>query len=137
MDKSPREVLAVNLREEDHRLLRGILAESNWILYTVATIAETRRFLEHRTVPVVLSDSDLPDGNWRDLLADLEKSPRPPQLVVTSALADEYLWAEVLNLGGCDVLLKPFDSLEVLRVFNHASRIWHDEPSRALAVPAT
>jgi DNA-binding response OmpR family regulator len=28
-------------------------------------------------------------------------------------LADEALWAEVLNLGGYDVLTKPFDPKEV------------------------
>jgi DNA-binding response OmpR family regulator len=40
----------------------------------------------------------------------------PPDLIVASRLADEYLWAEVLNLGGYDVLAKPFNAEEVRRV---------------------
>jgi hypothetical protein len=34
------------------------------------------------------------------------------------------LWAEVLNLGGYDVLLKPFDRAEVVRVAGMAWRCW-------------
>jgi DNA-binding response OmpR family regulator len=39
---------------------------------------------------------------------------------VTSRLADERLWAEVLSLGGYDVLMKPFDVSEVYRVIRLA-----------------
>ena len=45
-------------------------------------------------------------------------------LIVTDRLADERLWAEVLNLGGYDLLLKPFDPEEVLRVVNSAWTSW-------------
>jgi len=37
-------------------------------------------------------------------------------------LADEVLWAEVLNLGGYDVLAKPFNSNEFIRVISMAWR---------------
>jgi hypothetical protein len=40
----------------------------------------------------------------------------PPNFIVFSCLADEFLWAEVLNLGGFDVLMTPFEPEEVLRV---------------------
>jgi len=43
---------------------------------------------------------------------------RPPLLIVTSRLADERLWAEVLNLGAHDVLAKPFNAEEVVRVLD-------------------
>jgi hypothetical protein len=43
-------------------------------------------------------------------------------LVVASRLADERLWAEVLNLGGHDVLAMPFDAHEVRRVMESAVR---------------
>jgi len=44
----------------------------------------------------------------------------PPLLIVASRLADERLWAEVLNLGGYDVLLKPFEPAELRRVIGNA-----------------
>jgi DNA-binding response OmpR family regulator len=55
---------------------------------------------------------------------DAEHLRRAPLLLVTSRHADENLWAEVLNLGGYDVLLKPFDGAEVTRVVAMARRQW-------------
>ena len=42
--------------------------------------------------------------NWKKVLSDLRRFAHPPQLIVTSRTADDYLWAEVLNIGGYDVL---------------------------------
>jgi DNA-binding response OmpR family regulator len=69
-----------------------------------------------RTHPrVVVCERDLPDGSWKDVLdLTLALCNRPP-VIVTSRLADECLWAEVLNLGGYDVLAKPLDEREVYR----------------------
>jgi DNA-binding response OmpR family regulator len=58
----------------------------------------------------------MPDGNWNTILLGLRELPDPPSVVVVSRFADEHLWAEVLNLGGYDVLATPFDRSEVLRV---------------------
>jgi hypothetical protein len=58
----------------------------------------------------VICERSLPDGEWKDLLG------KTPRLIVTSYAADESLWAEVLNLGGYDVLAQPFDEQEVRRV---------------------
>ena len=41
-------------------------------------------------------------------------------LIVTSRLADASLWAEVLNLGGYDLLAKPFNRQEVRHVLTSA-----------------
>lgn len=48
----------------------------------------------------------------------------PPNLIVFSRLADESLWAKVLNLGGFDVLMMPFEPEEVLRVTFAAWSRW-------------
>jgi hypothetical protein len=45
-------------------------------------------------------------------------------VIVSSRLADERLWAEVLNLGGYDVLGMPFEPEKVLRVADSAWRAW-------------
>jgi DNA-binding response OmpR family regulator len=49
---------------------------------------------------------------------------------VTSRTADECLWAEVLNLGGYDVLAKPFNSNEFIQVVSTAWRRWKSEWNR-------
>jgi FixJ family two-component response regulator len=64
---------------------------------------------------VVVCERDLPDGSWKDILDMTMLLDSPPPLIVASRLADDYLWAEVLNLGGYDVLTKPLDESEVHR----------------------
>jgi DNA-binding NtrC family response regulator len=92
--------------------------------------------LEHLTnskISVVISETLLPDGSWKDLLAFIWQIEASSVLVVTSKLADESLWAEVLNLGGYDVLAQPFDGEEVTRVVRSAARASSDHPRRRLA----
>jgi DNA-binding response OmpR family regulator len=64
------------------------------------------------------------DGNWENLLKATARLPAPPNLIVFSRLADESLWARVLNLGGFDVLMTPFEPEEVLRITFAAWSRW-------------
>jgi FixJ family two-component response regulator len=66
----------------------------------------------------------LSPGSWKDVLDQVTILPDPPSLIVTSRLADERLWAEALNLGAYDVLAKPYDRTEVMRVVSGAWRAW-------------
>ncbi len=131
------EILAVLPHEEDRMALGGILAHSNWTVHATATIAETRKWLEHHPAPVILCERDLPDGTWQDLFEAVAISSPAPNLVVTSRLADDHLWCEVLNLGGFDVLARPFAPAEVFRVLYMAWRNWHDRAQIARMAPLT
>jgi len=76
---------------------------------------------DHREIPVVICQHSLPDGDWKLLLAGLDRIDVRPSLIVSSRLADDRLWAEVLNLGAFDLLLgAPFEPEEVLRVTESA-----------------
>jgi hypothetical protein len=44
----------------------------------------------------------------RDVLSRLAPTLEPPRVIVVSHHADERLWAEVLSLGGFDLLATPF-----------------------------
>jgi DNA-binding response OmpR family regulator len=70
--------------------------------------------------------------NWQDLLSYLAEVLDPPRLVITSRL-DERLWAEALNLGSWDVLIKPFDGAEVRRVVTLALGHCSERFGRAIA----
>ena len=61
------------------------------------------------------------------MLEHISLFPDPPLLIVTSGLADARLWAEALNLGTYDVLAKPFDATEVIRIVRLACNTgWND-----------
>jgi len=115
-------VLAVFPAGEDTAVLRGILANSGWKLHVTATVAEACLLLDP-SIAAIICEGSFPDGRgWKDLLAVLHEMRNPPPLIVAERLADERLWAEVLNLGAHDLLAKPFDTKEVLYAVSAACR---------------
>jgi len=133
----PVTVLSVSPVAEDHTVLAAILerserlrSASKYILRPCATLQSAMAALSQAEIPLVITERDLAIGSWRDVLDNLFLLPDPPILIVTSRLADECLWAEALNLGAYDVLAKPFDASEVMRVFDSAWRHWTDLRTR-------
>src|ERR1041385_1523560 len=109
-------VLSVSPLQGDHSFVRTIVGQSKWTLLTADSLFAARALLSQRQdISVVLSERDLRPGGWADILSDLQTVAHPPSLIVTSKLADNRLWSEVLNRGGWDVLAKPFDRIELLR----------------------
>lgn len=124
-------VLFVSPNDEDHRALIHILRPAGWSLDSAFGCVEAIKSLEVECAPVVIVERDLPDGNWKTLHNRLMQMPLPPKLIVTCRLADERLWAEVLNLGGFDVLAQPFYPREVLRSVSCACSHWDEECHKA------
>lgn len=118
------EVVLISPLEADSVSLRRILQKVQTTLYWFLTCEDALSFLREHAVGVVIANVETADGCWRDLLDPLAGLPAPPRLIVSSRLADERLWAEVLNLGGYDVLPTPFETDEVLRVCASALRSW-------------
>ena len=109
-------VVAVSPLPADRLRLREILSPRNWRLHEASNCREALALLRGQGIPVLLCERDHADGNWVDLLNGAGRLAAPPNLIVFSRLADETLWAEVLNMGGFDVLITPFEPEEVLRV---------------------
>jgi DNA-binding response OmpR family regulator len=120
--------------EEDHASLEGMLKCSEcdlrptceWKLNACPNLASALAALGKDRVPVVVCESDLQPGTWKEALEQLRTLPDPPFLIVTSRCADERLWAEALNLGAYDVLAQPFDGTEVTRIVSLACLRWKD-----------
>jgi DNA-binding response OmpR family regulator len=116
-------VLAITACEEDRAVLGRILCPPEWDLCAVRSCQEAWTALMGTRFAAVISDSEFPDGlDWKEVLRQTLEIPERPPLIVTSRLADDRLWAEVLNLGGFDLLLKPLDGREVLYVVGRALR---------------
>ena len=102
--------------EDERRSLRNICKHWEWRLYEAHSCRDALSLARKHHTPVVLCEPALPDGDWRTLLGGLASLPQGPRLIVASRLVDHCLWAEVLSLGGYDVLIAPFDPTEVTRV---------------------
>jgi DNA-binding NtrC family response regulator len=117
-------VLAVSPLPADRSQLREILSQASWELHEASTCREALALLRDHSVPVLLCERDHADGDWEELLNATARLPAPPKLIVFTRLADESFWAEVLNMGGFDLLMTPFEPEEVLRVTFAAWSRW-------------
>src|SRR5690349_9635365 len=120
-------VLAILPSREDQVSLKQIFQQSKWTLHHVQLLERGLTLLDEVVPGVVISASRLPDGNWEDVLLELQRRQLEPLLIVTSRLADDGLWAEVLNRGGFDVLATPFRDREVTYSVSLAWRHWRDK----------
>ena len=117
-------LLIVGSAAEDERTWRQILEHDQGEARQVQSCREALAFLQRNAVPVVVCERDLPDGNWKDVLKPLSAMSDRPEVIVTSRLADDHLWLEVLNAGGYDVLTKPLDRQEARRTVALARQQW-------------
>jgi DNA-binding NtrC family response regulator len=120
--------LLVGAYEQERRLLQDIFGRRGWKLFEADDRSRALRFLDCAPIQVVITETNLPQWDWKGLLQDLRGRQQPPQLIVTSRHADEYLWAEALNEGAYDVLAQPFERDEVERVVASARR--HFDPQQ-------
>jgi DNA-binding NtrC family response regulator len=113
---SSRNLLSVSPFREDHETLRLFLDPLKVLMTDVCNRRDALWTMANQRFGLILCEAQL---NWQDLLSYLAEVLDPPRLVITSRL-DERLWAEALNLGCWDVLVKPFDRAEVRRVVTSA-----------------
>jgi len=129
-------VLSVSPAEEVHFSLQHIFNHSTWKLAKTHSLVSALAFLRAHKTPVVLCETDLLPGTWRDLLAQITRAPHAPAVIVSSRLADDRLWAEALNLGAWDVLARPFVRSEVFQAVSAAWRHWRNQQERPASADA-
>jgi DNA-binding response OmpR family regulator len=138
-------LLSVSPIAEDHACLEDTLNYSGawslhrfsrWVVFKCHTLRSALRVMRYNRFPIVVCERDLAPGTWRDLLQPMALLADPPFLMVTSRLADERLWEEALNLGAYDVLAKPFEKNEVVRVLSLARLHWVEKRRPGAAMRA-
>jgi len=110
-------IVFVSESERDGHSLQQIASRIAHSVVRVCHIDAVREQIRESRPSLVIWDADVA-GDWRELLDGAESAGFP--LIIASRLATESLWAEVLNLGGCDVLELPFDRDELERVVSAA-----------------
>lgn len=116
----PQIALLISPLEEDHVFLQRLFGLEGWTLVSVRSLERASALIRENTVPVIVVERDLFPGTWKDVLDITCLLPNPPLVIVTSLHADEFLWVEALNLGAHDVIAKPLDQVELLRILNFA-----------------
>src|SRR5438876_7713218 len=88
-------VLAVGCGTDVLQALRFALFPPEYQLVTARTCWDVMDSLERERPAVVITESRLPDGDWKDVLRLIASLQPATQLIVTHRHADECLWAEV------------------------------------------
>lgn len=107
---------------ENRLLMHEVFRDAGWRLIEARDRKKALEQLDRCAVHVVITSREVSGWDWKAALHNLNRMPRPPQLIVTSRTADEQLWSEVLNCGGYDVLPEPFHREEIERVVASARR---------------
>ena len=109
--------------EEDAALFKASLGSKYRFVFT-ATLAETMDKLRKQPIPVLLHEEGFADVTWKRVLEAVMRLKRAPHLLVIHRFGDDRLWCEVLNLGGHDVINKPYRTEELVRVITNAAKSW-------------
>jgi DNA-binding response OmpR family regulator len=115
-------VLLIGPDDSRRSILRSILQQAGFRTFICARCRDAADLIPFASV--VVCECSLPDGTWKDVLWTARARNRAPAFVVTSREAAGDLWADVINLGGSDVLAQPFRAEEVLWVVQGAHRRW-------------
>jgi len=126
-------IALVGLDAQDQALLKKILRSYQsphapaftWQVQPESSVQSVLAAIDREPISIVICDRDRVADDWKSLLDRFAGLSRPPLLIVTSRLADDRLWAEALNLGAYDVIAKPFDAAEVVRIAGLACAHWN------------
>jgi DNA-binding NtrC family response regulator len=120
LEKIP--ILIVSPHTDDCSSIRQILRNDCWQIEYARNLEEAAKHLKRLAASVIICERDLPDGTWKDLLQRTKEFEPAPSMLVVSRQADERLWSDVLNLGGYDVMPKPFERRDAVRIISMAWR---------------
>lgn len=115
-------VIAAGLSAADAATLRTILSQPDWDLMCAADWEYAARLVTVGRASVVLLDRDSVAGDWRTALARLAAANRSASVMLVSRVSDDYLWNEIIQAGGYDVVAKPFRKHELLTAIHFALR---------------
>jgi DNA-binding NtrC family response regulator len=118
-------VIGLAFTDEDRRLLSSVCRARQWNVLFADSCDKARAALDQHRAAVILCDRDLPGGEWRDAVQALASFPYRACVLLISRVVDDYLWNEVVQRGGYDVLLKPLREEDVVREVKLAWSYWN------------
>src|SRR5207248_10638584 len=110
--------------DEEARLVEGLASRYLWRTTFHRTLDDGLQTLASAPRPLILYDRDVPGCAWRDAIGRLVLSSPESCVVLASSVCDGYLWQEVVQLGGYDVITKPLQEEAVIQMLTLAWSYW-------------
>jgi len=107
-------LLVLDGDRETREQLERLYAANGYSVLGLASASDCMRRLTEDDIDFIISSIHLPDADALELIAQIhQKYPVLPVVAITSA-ADIQSTVDVLKLGACDFVVKPFDPAAVL-----------------------
>lgn len=119
------DVLAVCTSPALSVYLAGVVQPFRWALDEVRTVAEALEVLDKHRTAVVVCESTLGDGTWRDLAGDLRGLRSAPALIVVED--DSLASGEVEAAGGFGTISMQHREADVIWTLASAWHMWTSE----------
>ena len=119
---APVPILLASQRDDDYRTLQSFLHGTKWSVERALSWNEVSSFCERHLNPVVLVDRCFQGADWQSTVASILDPAARRCVILLSDVSDPYLWNELVRHGGFDVLARPFECPEVLRILAFAQR---------------
>lgn len=117
-------VIALLVSDHDREVLARISDQESLDVHFPETRVEAWDDMNRLSSPVILYDRDWPNAEWRTTVHSFATSTQRPCVILTSRVADEYLWQELIRWGGHDLVAKPLRPGDVSRALKLALSYW-------------
>jgi DNA-binding NtrC family response regulator len=115
-------VLLASERDDDYQTFQVLLEDTKWSVARALSWGEVSGFCGRVVNPVVLVDRHFQGSDWRFTFSSLLNTTANCCLILLSDVSDPYLWNELVQNGGFDVLARPFEPSAVHRTLAFAQK---------------
>ena len=117
-------VVALIRDGQDRDLLELIGIRDHLDIHFADTCDEARNAANRLQSPVVLCARDVRGMEWPDAVRILASAAPKPCVILTSPVTDSYMWKEIVERGGYDVLATPLRDSDTSRSIRLALSYW-------------
>jgi len=126
-------IVALVSCDQDRDALTHIAARERWDLHLAESCEDAHFTASQLSAPVIVFDRDWPGAGWRNVVQNLASAAHQPCVILSTSVADEYLWQELIGCGGYDMLAKPLRAEDAARVIKLALSYWRAAVKRRVS----
>ena len=113
--------LLVHQNSETLATLHGALERQGMHIIHAESRAQAKRLLGGlNPVPLVFTDTQLPDGTWADIVAVAGMANLPVNVIVVARVVNTRFYVEAIESGAFDFLAPPFNATDLAYVVRSA-----------------
>ena len=112
--------LVVHDRSEPCQALKPVLRRMGVDTLSVSSCADAVLLLEQTHPHLVFTDTQLPDGTWRDLVNLADRAAAPTCVILVGPSKDPEMLQAALNHGAFSFICPPFDADAISQILNQA-----------------